>query len=361
MSFAHLLLLGAIAGFTIFLGLPVAILTTRSRMRAFLSSLSVGVLIFLLIEIASKSLEMVEESIKSGFMGGGLSQPFFLFTIMAVGLSTGLLGLTVFEERFIRLKKEYTPETRSKHLSLMIAIGIGLHNFSEGLVIGQEYATGATALVFLLIVGFALHNATEGFGIAAPLKSHKVDWRFLAIAGFIGGAPTFFGTIVGSFFISTPMELLFLALAAGSILYIVGELIHLGKLNGQHRTAMVGILVGFFLAYGSELVIEVGTAVSANRQQASRTFSVEVSEFKFTPSVFRVTDGETVRFTVQNTGKIPHEFELKKLGIEAVIPAGKSITVTGRPPSGASVYNLICDLPGHLKAGMRGELIVEPR
>jgi zinc transporter, ZIP family len=360
MSFTQLLLLGAIAGFTIFLGLPVAIFTTRARMRAFLSSLSVGVLIFLLIEIASKSLEMVEEAIKSGFLGAGLSQPFLLLGVLAVGLSVGLLGLTLFEERFIKLKKESTPAVRSKRLSLMIAIGIGFHNFSEGLVIGQQYATGAISLVFLLIVGFALHNATEGFGIAAPLKSRKVDWGFLAIAGFIGGAPTFFGTIVGSFIMSITMELLFLSLAAGSILYIVGELIPLGKMLGQHRTAMIGILVGFFLAYGSELVIDVGSAVSANQQQASRTFAVEVSEFKFIPSTFKVTERETVRFNVENTGKVTHEFELDKLGIEAVIPAGKSVSFTVSPPK-SGVYNLVCDLPGHLKSGMRGELIVKPR
>lgn len=360
MSFAHLLLLGAIAGFTIFLGLPVAIFTTRPRMRAFLSSLSVGVLIFLLIEIAYKSIEIVEESVKSGFMGAGLSRPLFLFGMLVVGLSTGLLGLTLFEEHFIKLKKESTPEVRSRRLSLMIAVGIGLHNFSEGLVIGQQYATGAISLAFLLIVGFALHNATEGFGIAAPLKSHKVDWKFLSIAGFIGGAPTFFGTIAGSLITSTTMELLFLALAAGSILYIVGELMHLGKLHGQHRTAMIGILAGFFLAYGSELVIEVGAAVSANRQHASRTFLVEASEFKFTPSTFRVTEGETVRFTVKNIGKVPHEFELEELGVEAVIPEGRSVTFTVNPPK-SGVYNLVCDLPGHLNAGMRGELIVKPR
>ncbi|MFQ5736201.1 MAG: cupredoxin domain-containing protein [Thermodesulfobacteriota bacterium] len=357
MSFIQLLLLGAIAGFTIFLGLPVAIFTTRSRLRAFLSSLSVGVLIFLLIEIAYKSLEIVEEAMKSGFLGAGLSRPLLLLGILVAGLSAGLLGLTLFEERFKKLKKADTPEAHSKRISLMIAIGIGLHNFSEGLVIGQQFATGAISLAILLIVGFALHNATEGFGIAAPLKSRKVDWGFLAIAGFIGGAPTFFGTIVGSFVISTTMELLFLTLAAGSILYIVGELMHLGKLHGQHRTAMIGLLVGFFLAYGSELVIEVGSAVSANRQQASRTFAVEVSEFEFIPSTFRVIEGETVRFNVENTGKVPHEFKVKKLGVEFVIPEGKSAAITVSAPR-SGVYDLICDLPGHLKAGMRGELIV---
>lgn len=360
MSFAHLLLLGAIAGFTIFLGLPVAVLSTKPRMRAFLNSLSVGVLIFLLIEIAHKALEMVEESAKSDILGGGLAESVFLAFILVAGFSIGLLGLTLFEEHFIGSDKDSDPAARSKRLSLMIAIGIGLHNFSEGLAIGQEYAVGAISLAYLLIVGFALHNATEGFGIAAPLKLKKVDWKFLALAGFIGGAPTFFGTIIGSFFISAAIELLFLTLAAGSILYIIGELIHLGKLQGQHRMAMIGILAGFFLSYGSELLIEVGMAVSAGEQHASKTISVELSEYKFVPSTLAVNEGETVKFIVKNTGKTTHEFELKELGVEAVVRPGETIPVIVHA-SKSGAYDLICDLPGHIKAGMQGELIVKPR
>lgn len=360
MSFTQLLLLGGIAGFTIFLGLPTALLTVKPKMRALLSSLSVGVLIFLLIEIAYKSLEIVEESVKAGFMSGGFIEPLFLSSILVAGLSVGLLGLTLFEEHFIGLAKDSEPGVRSKRLSLMIAIGIGLHNFSEGLTIGQEYSNGALSLAILLIAGFGLHNATEGFGIAAPLRLKKVDWKFLAFAGFIGGAPTFFGTIIGSFFVSHALELLFLTLAAGSILYIVGELIHLGKIQGQHRTAMIGILIGFFVAFGSELFINVGMTVVANRRPADRTIALEASEYRFNPSTLRAREGEVVRITVKNTGAMAHEFKLKELGVEEVIPAGKNVTVTVRPPK-TGVYNFFCDLPGHLKSGMEGELIVKPR
>ena len=57
----------------------------------------------------------------------------------------------------------------SAWLSLLIATGIGLHNFSEGLAIGQAGAQGEISLAIVLIIGFGLHNATEGFGIVAPL------------------------------------------------------------------------------------------------------------------------------------------------------------------------------------------------
>ncbi len=359
MGFGQLLVLGAIAGFTIFLGFPIAVFAARPRTRALFSSLSVGVLVFLLVEIAYKSLEMVEESTKAAFSGGGFAGPALLGAVLVAGLSVGLLGLTFFEERFVVPRGETEPARRGRRLSMMIAIGIGLHNFSEGLVIGQEYAAGAVSLAFLLIAGFAMHNATEGFGIAAPLRHGGADWKFLALAGFVGGAPTFLGTIVGSFFASQPVELLFLSLAAGSILYIIGELIHLGKLQGQHRTAMAGLLAGFFMAYGGDLFIEVGLKVQSDRRAATTTIAVEAADYAFSPSSFVVKQGDVVRFVVKNAGTQAHEFEFQALGVEALVPPGKSVDVVVRADR-PGTYDLICDLPGHLAAGMRGALTVEP-
>src|SRR5205085_10713357 len=107
----------------------------------------------------------------------------------------------------------------------LIAVGTGLHNFSEGLVIGQAARFGAISLATLLILGFGLHNATEGFGIAAPLTSGtRPSWVFLGLAGLIGGGPTFLGTVLGYSVQSEPVFVLFLALAAGSIFYVIAEL-----------------------------------------------------------------------------------------------------------------------------------------
>src|SRR5256885_16038934 len=97
----------------------------------------------------------------------------------------------------------------------MIAVGIGLHNFSEGLAIGQSFASGAIALAMVLIVGFGAHNATEGFGIAGPLTGipEKTEISFLAKMGIIGGSPTFIGTLVGSIWGSKLTYIKFLSLA----------------------------------------------------------------------------------------------------------------------------------------------------
>jgi ZIP family zinc transporter len=357
MDYSNLLLLSSIAGFTIFLGLPAAMIATQPRARALMTSLSAGVLIFLLIEIAYKCLEMVEESAKSALSGSASATPVLFGALLIGGISIGLLGLTFFEEHFMGMAKESDPATRSKRVSLMIALGIGLHNFGEGLAIGQEYANGALSLAYLLVAGFALHNATEGFGIAAPLQTAKVDWKFLGIAGFVGGGPTVIGTLVGSAYTLPALELLALSLAAGSILYVVGELLHIGKMQGQHRTAMVGLLIGFFAAFGSEMVIEIGMAASANRMKPTETFQVEATEFHFSPSNFTVNAGGTIRFEIRNTGKETHEFELPELKLEAVIPPGDKATLT-IPKAAPGLYKIECDLPGHVAKGMTGELLV---
>ena len=99
------------------------------------------------------------------------------------------------------LKKDQVllHKVNAYRLAMMIAIGIGAHNFSEGLAIGQSYVSGTIGLAIILIIGFGAHNATEGFGIAGPLTGlvKKPSIRFLILAGLIGGGPTFLGTVIG--------------------------------------------------------------------------------------------------------------------------------------------------------------------
>jgi len=109
----------------------------------------------------------------------------------------------------------------------------------------------------VLVIGFGLHNITEGFGITAPLVGRRPSWRFLGLCGLIGGGPTFFGTLLGYQFASTAVSILFLALAAGAILYVVGELQHAGRKIGAHDIGMVGLLVGFLAGYGTDLLVHV--------------------------------------------------------------------------------------------------------
>ena len=146
---------------------------------------------------------------------------------------------------------ELTPQT----LALIIATGIGLHNFSEGLAIGQSAAVGALQLAAVLIIGFGLHNMTEGFGIAGPLAGQSVSWKFIFLAGLIGGGPTFLGTAVGIAFHSPQLFLFCLALAAGAILYVVAELLGVARRFKSPEIVMWGLLVGFLLGYATDLVV----------------------------------------------------------------------------------------------------------
>src|SRR5207244_210923 len=132
----------------------------------------------------------------------------------------------------------------------------GLHNFSEGLAIGGSAHRGEVSLAVLLVIGFGLHNATEGFGIVGPLAAAGVraSWKWLALAGLIGGGPTFLGTVVGTSVSSVYVFVAFLALAAGAILYVLGELFAAGR-RLSWETTLWGILVGFLLGLGTDLVL----------------------------------------------------------------------------------------------------------
>ena len=254
--------LGIFAGATIFLGLPIAILPkVTDRVRAFLSAISTGILIFLLVEIVGKVLEGIEDLFVSATEGfRTLKLALGYSGLLVVGMVVGLLGLVAFERLFIRSgKDEIPPRARAEQIAMMIAISIGLHNLSEGLAIGHEYSFGAVRLAWVLAIGFGLHNATEGFGIAAPLSGYKPRPGFLLLMGLIGGGPTLIGTVLGSFWVSQPMEIFFLSLAAGAILYIIGELLHLGRVLKGEALAEVGLLVGFFLGFGTEMLITLAS------------------------------------------------------------------------------------------------------
>ena len=255
MSLFSTVALGMIAGLTIFIGLPVARIRNLSRpIHAFLNALATGILIFLLWDILSRASEPINQALDMAKKGDA-AEFVTLLVLFVGGVGVGLLGLVYFDQMVIHPRK-LGGEASPFQLSLMIATGIGLHNFSEGLAIGQASRSGAIGLATLLIVGFGLHNATEGFGIAAPLSGTKPpSWAFLALAGLIGGGPTFLGTVLGFSVQSSEVFVLFLALAAGSIIYVIGELWHLGHRFQLPRLASWGIFLGLLAGYGTDLLL----------------------------------------------------------------------------------------------------------
>lgn len=246
-------LLGAVAGFTIFLGLPVAKLPVSTRTKNLLNGVAIGVLFFLLVEIFHGALEPVEEALEEALVEGAPLHA-GLPVALVVGLVIGLVGLAYFDDRVISTRSE------GRAIAIMIAVGIGFHNFSEGLAIGQSAASGAVSLATLLVVGFALHNVTEGFGIAAPLSDSNANFTFLGGLGLLAGGPTFVGTLVGQLWTSTVASVFFLALAGGALVYVVQELFGIRRPSLSDGAMFGAIAVGFLAAFGTEIVVSVGMA-----------------------------------------------------------------------------------------------------
>ncbi|TQF68324.1 zinc permease [Rhodococcus spelaei] len=279
MSSTSIALLGAIAGFTIFLGLPVGRLRSPApRLRALLNALAIGILIFLLWDVLSHAWEPIDTSLGAHDYGPAIGNG--LVFVGCFGL--GLLGLVYFDRRVAHRVAaaagqrrdgpgaasitEYPAgaavRSRFAALSMMIAVGIGLHNFAEGLAIGTSAASGELQLAILLIIGFGLHNATEGFGIVAPLAAAgtRPSWGRLGLLGLIAGGPTFLGTVVGEHVTNSTLSIGFLTLAAGSILYVVIELLAVARASGMKELVTWGILLGVILGFLTDAVVTAAGA-----------------------------------------------------------------------------------------------------
>jgi zinc transporter, ZIP family len=254
--------IGGVAGFSIFLGLPVARLRNLSTaLQGFLNALALGVLLFLLWDILSHASSPVETSLAAVRLGrpGTFA---LLILIFAGGLAVGLLTLTYFNRFLFGRARGVTGQASPRGLALAIATGLGFHNLSEGLAIGQSAASGALAFAGVLVIGFALHNITEGFGIAAPMtmSETKPSWAFLGLAGLVGGGPTVVGTMIGLFATSTYLSVLFLALAAGALLWVINEMFGVAKKLNSPPSLGWGLLTGFLVAYSADLLLTYLTA-----------------------------------------------------------------------------------------------------
>jgi ZIP family zinc transporter len=254
-TFEQTVLLSAIAGATIFLGLPVGRLRNLSmRAQVMLTTAAAGVILFLLWDILSQAVSPVEGALQAYKSGAGPLSEFALYAVaLAASVAIGLLSI-VWANGRMRRAVGSAPDPSS--IALGTAVGLGLHNFSEGLAIGQSAATGATELALMLVVGFALHNATEGFGIAAPLTSGpRPTWAFLITLGIIGGGPTFLGGVVGYSFVAPLISIVFLGLAAGALIYVFNEMIGVARRLSMPMLANVALLIGLLVAFTTDFML----------------------------------------------------------------------------------------------------------
>jgi ZIP family zinc transporter len=284
------LVLGFIAGVTILIGMPIGRMRTpRPNLRLVLNAVAIGVLLFLVWDVLSAAFEPIDTALTSIHDGhGGAGDVARYGVLFAAGLAVGLLGLVGYD-RYLNKRKQATGKggpgamsvserppasrgvaswSKARQTALLIAIGIGLHNFAEGLAIGQSAASNEVALATVLVIGFALHNATEGFGIVAPLAgdvdergaARRPSWGFLAAMALIGGGPTFVGTWIGHGFTSVAVSVAFLTLAAGSIIYVLCQLIGVAARANRMDLLSVGILIGLLAGFVTDAVVTAGGA-----------------------------------------------------------------------------------------------------
>jgi zinc transporter, ZIP family len=219
------------------------------RWLHFALALTAGLLIFLAAEALHEALETAG-GVAGAFQGTGL---------VALGVLVTWLLLQAFSGRRRAAEGGDNPATQRLRLAFLIALGIGLHNFGEGLAIGAAYAQGAVTLGAFLIVGFMIHNTTEGLGIVAPVAQDNPSIRTLALAGLLAGAPTILGAWLGGVAHSPLLATLCMAIGAGAILQVVGVLYRAvaretGATVWTPLNAM-GVAAGLVLMYGTGLLV----------------------------------------------------------------------------------------------------------
>ena len=249
----HLLLFAAIGVFVgvipVALGLlwfPLIRRMGRSGLDAVLA-FTIGLLLFLLIDAATEGLES-SATLPGAFHGVAL---------LIASAATAYLALEVLGSWLARRRAHLRGEGPASGwvLSLLIAVGIGLHNLGEGLAIGAAFALGEAAFGTLLIVGFTLHNATEGLAIIAPMAKERPSVWTLVKLGLIGGVPTIAGAWIGGLVYSRPFTVFFLGLGVGAIAQVVVLILRQMARERPlaerlvHAPVMLALLGGFAVMY----------------------------------------------------------------------------------------------------------------
>jgi len=220
---------------------------SRNKYKFFLA-LTVGLLLFLGISATEEAIKISAENLSDVFNGALLVATVAIVSFLALNYAGEKL-----KER-AGASKLAGPIA----IALMIAIGIGLHNFGEGLAIGAAIVLGEAALGAFLIVGFAIHNTTEGFAIAAPMARTKLMIGRLAAMGMIAGVPAIFGAWVGGFVYSPFAAVIFLAIGAGAIFQVIVLIMKWiqneeGKLS--NGSVLAGIAVGMMIMYVTSILV----------------------------------------------------------------------------------------------------------
>ena len=201
----------------------------------FFLALTAGLLLFLGIDAIEEALDISNENLATSINGALLISTVVLLAFV---------GLYCSGERLIQ-RASSSQLAKPLAVALMISIGIGLHNFGEGLAIGAAIGLGSIAFSAFLIVGFALHNTTEGVAIAAAASGGTVSLVKLATLGMIAGAPAILGAWLGGFAYSPFTSVIFLSIGAGAIFQVIVVLLRWLRQEGDKNLSSIPVASGF--------------------------------------------------------------------------------------------------------------------
>ncbi|MFT4561820.1 MAG: ZIP family zinc transporter [Gammaproteobacteria bacterium] len=216
--------------------------------REFLTGLTIGLLSYLLIDMVVEGLELSAQA--SPIFGGPL-----LVIIPMVLTAAVLLALNQGSEQ----------RNSSVRIAALIALGIGLHNFGEGLAIGGSIAANKISLGAYLVIGFALHNISEGFGLVSPLTKDKIGLGFLVGLALVAGLPIIPGIWLGVFSFSPHWAAAYFGIGAGAIAQVIVEIDRFAAARAQldrpkprfNAASVAGYCAGAGIMYATALLIAV--------------------------------------------------------------------------------------------------------
>lgn len=216
------------------LWLPFIRKISKQKYHFFLA-LTAGLLLFLAIDSIEEAVDVSDKNLSDSFNGTLLVSTVVVLSFLALYYSGNKLVK----------KADSSKLTKPVAIALMISIGIGLHNFGEGLAIGAAVGMGSIAFSTFLIVGFALHNTTEGLAIAAPMSRGKMMLGKLAAMGMIAGSPAIFGAWIGGFVYSPFTSVIFLAIGAGAIFQVIFVILKWVRDESDQKLSGFAVVSGF--------------------------------------------------------------------------------------------------------------------
>lgn len=221
------------------------------RPRGLLTMGAAGLVLFVLIEVGYQALGTVElmavsDDVAAAVVSGAL---------LVAGLLFGLVGLAWIESRRGHPGAD-VPQPLD--VAVMLAVGIGLRTFAEGLAVGQSLATSLVGPGAWLVLGLALHSLLYGAAVAAPVAGEPMPASRLVLLVACAAGPSLFGTVVGTTWVGPGLELLVLSVSAGALVYVLRELLRapLGGLTAV--AAMWALAVGLLAGLGTEMLVNAG-------------------------------------------------------------------------------------------------------